>query len=153
MKYFYFLITALTVAVSGQSFALDAPEQHVSQETVKNRPACPSQDFPEFLKVFSENVDIQKAFTKYPLKKQQLDLDADPEPEPVLRNLQRGQISFPVIPGESERKLKSLTLRIEKVEPKKAKLSLVKADTDWHVLYFFSKNACWNLERIEDWSL
>ena len=153
MRYFYCLIIALTIAVSGQSFALDAAERHVSQEKVKNYPACPSQDFSEFLKVFSENIVIQRAFTKYPLKKWQLDLDSDPEPKPVLRNLRSSQISFPVIPGESERNLKSLTFRIEKIESKKAKLLLMKADTDYQISYFFSKNSCWNLDRIEDWSL
>ena len=153
MKYFHVWTIALTVAISGQSIALDAPPVRGSQKTVKNHTTCPSQDFSEFLKMFSESVVIQKAFTKYPLVKQQLDLAADPKPKPIIRNLRPNQVSFPVMPGESERRLRSLTLHIEKIEPTKAKLSIAKVDTDYQVSYFFIKNSCWNLGRIEDWSL
>ncbi|MFY0581023.1 hypothetical protein ACN28S_48330 [Cystobacter fuscus] len=50
---------------------------------------CPSQDFSEFIEAFAESTEIQRAFTSYPLEKQQLDLDAKPEPRPFTRSLER----------------------------------------------------------------
>ena len=150
MKYFYFLITALTVAVSGQSFALDAPELHVSQETVKNRPACPSQDFREFLNVFSESIVIQRAFTKYPLKKRQLKVKAGSEPRPFVRHLDRNQINFPVIPAETERREKHLILQFFDYSGPAGEAMLVKSDTDFQILFKFEKNSCWQLTSIDD---
>lgn len=92
-------------------------------------------------------------FTKYPLKQQQLDLNAEPEPKPVVRKLRRDQVSFPVMPNETERKQKSLVSRINENKSNHVTLTMVKSDTDYQVNYFFNRNSCWYLERIEDWSL
>lgn len=96
---------------------------------------------------------MQAAFTKYPLQQQRLDTNAEPEPKPVIRKLRRDQVSFPVFPNEAERKKRSLVLRIDEKKYNHVKLTLVKDDTDYQVNYFFSRNSCWRLERIEDWSL
>jgi hypothetical protein len=96
---------------------------------------------------------MQMAFTRYPLQQLRLDLNAEPEPKPVVRKLRRDQVSFPVIPNKAERKKKSLVLRIDENKSTHVKLTLVKPDTDYQVEYFFSLNSCWQLERIEDWSL
>ena len=93
------------------------------------------------------------AFTKYPLQHQRLDANAEPEPKPVLRKLRRDQVSFPVMPNQAERRKKSLVLRIDEKELTHVKLTLFKSETDYQVNYFFSRNSCWRLERIEDWSL
>lgn len=148
------LMFLLAVAISENSYALDARARHENHASAENSVACPSQDFPKFLKAFSESKKIQIAFTKYPLRKQQLDLNADPEPKPFIRNLERHQIEFPVFPGEAKRKKESLNLRIDKLTSGKAELTIRASDSDsYQVSYFFSKNSCWKLERIEDWSL
>ncbi|NMO15242.1 hypothetical protein HPC49_01800 [Pyxidicoccus fallax] len=114
---------------------------------------CPSQDFSEFIEAFAESTEIQRAFTSYPLEIQQLDLKAEPEPRPFTRSLERHQVEFPVLPGQSERKAKSLELRVNPLASGHAELVLWKRDTDYQVSYFFRKNACWELERIEDGAL
>ena len=143
----------MAIATSGHSYALDSAVQSIDKVKPDCPVACPSREFTKFLKAFTEHKDIQMAFTKFPLKRQQLDLNVDPEPKPVIKILGRHQIEFPLIPGELERKAKSLTLRIDKVTSKRAKLTLLKIDTDYQVSYFFSKSGSWKLERIEDWSL
>lgn len=143
------LMVAWVVAVSSQTLALERSSSDAEQQQL----ACPSQDFSAFLNAFAERVEVQRAFTTYPLQKQHLESGADPEPKPVVRNLSRSQVSFPVIPAASERKLKQLTLRAEPVGDSAVKLFLVKADTDYQVVYFFNKDACWRLDRIEDGSL
>ena len=150
LKSFVFL---LAISISGHSSALDSDAHPVEKGTINCPVVCPSQEFTKFLKAFSERKDIQRAFTKYPLKRQQLDLDAEPEPKPIIKSLELHQIEFPLIPDELERKAKSLALRIDKITSKKAKLTLSRIDTDYQVLYFFSKSQCWKLERVEDWSL
>ena len=149
LKFFVFL---LAIAIYGHSYAVDSVVQSIDKVKPDCPVACPSREFTKFLKAFTEHKEIQMAFTKFPLKRQQLDLDADPEPKPVITNLGRSQAEFPLIPNEFEREKKSLTLRIDKVTPTRAKVTLLKSDTDYQISYFFSKNSCWKLERIEDWS-
>ena len=96
---------------------------------------------------------MQVAFTQYPLLEQRLDINAEPEPKPVVRKLRRDQVSFPVFPNEAERRKQSLVLRIDEKKSNHVKLTLVKEDTDYQVNYFFSRDSCWRLKRIEDRSL
>jgi len=39
------------------------------------------------------------------------------------------------------------------IDENNAKVFLIKADADFLVIYFFRRDACWSLYRIEDWSL
>ncbi|WP_265284749.1 hypothetical protein [Verminephrobacter aporrectodeae] len=143
----------LFFAVCSQAYALDHASHPVQQASGSRQIKCPSRDFSEFIKVFSESKEVQIKFTKYPLKEQWLDLTAMPEPKPVMQKSRRNQIDFPVIPDEVERKQRDLILRIDEIKSNRAKLTLTKDDTDHLVNYFFSLNSCWNLVRIEDWSL
>jgi predicted DNA binding CopG/RHH family protein len=147
-KYAIFLL--IFGSICSHAYALD-PASHPIRQA--GQVACPSRDFSEFIKAFSENTEMQAAFTKYPLQQQRLDTNAEPEPKPVIRKLRRDQVSFPVFPNEAERKKRSLVLRIDEKKYNHVKLTLVKDDTDYQVNYFFSRNSCWRLERIEDWSL
>ncbi len=106
-----------------------------------------------FLEAFSESNEVQKAFTRSPLVKQQVDAAADPEPKPFVRSLERHQVTFPVLPNKTEREARSLVLRVDQLDSREAKLRLFKDDTSYQVRYFFRKGACWELERIEDTSL
>jgi hypothetical protein len=143
----------LLLVFSCHSYALDPGSDAGKGASIVVNPQCPSQEFSGFLDAFAESVEIQKAFTRFPLKRQQLDLDAEPEPKPILRSLSREHVRFPIIPNEAERKARLLGLRVDELTTRQAKLTLVKNDTDFQVSYFFTKNSCWKLERIEDWSL
>ncbi|WP_265257311.1 hypothetical protein [Verminephrobacter aporrectodeae] len=143
----------LFFAVCSQAYALDHASHPVQQASGSRQIKCPSRDFYEFIKVFSENKEVQIKFTKYPLKHQWMDTDAEPEPKPVMRILQRDQVSFPVIHNEAKRKKKNLILQIDWIKSNRAKLTMVKDDTDYLINYFFVLNSCWNLVRIENRSL
>lgn len=153
MSKFQNVVFGLLLAFSCHSYALDSGNGAGKGAPDVANPQCPSQEFAGFLNAFAENVEIQKAFTKFPLKRQQLDLEAEPEPKPVLRLLSRSQVKFPIIPNAAERKTKSLNFRVDELNARRAKVILVKSDTDYQVSYFFRKNSCWKLEHIEDWSL
>lgn len=135
-------------------YAIDA-EKYISPEKVVKDTvvSCPSVIFSDFIRVFSESGDVQRTFTKIPLKKQNLNLDEEPEPKEIIRFLTRQQIKFPVMPLKQERINKLLQIRIDKVSSNKAQVSLIKPDIDYQVMYFFTKKNCWRLEKIEDWSL
>ena len=150
MNQFKYFIISLIFSISSYAYALDPASQPNQQA---NQIACPSRDFSEFIQAFSENTEIQVAFTQYPLLEQRLDINAEPEPKPVVRKLRRDQVSFPVFPNEAERRKQSLVLRIDEKKSNHVKLTLVKADTDYQVNYFFSRDSCWRLKRIEDRSL
>lgn len=153
LKNFKFIVLLLIIAVCGQAYAYDSAAAFVKSASPKRSIECPSRQFTEFFKAFSASSDIQEAFTKYPLKWQQLDLNADPEPKSFVKSLRRNQVEFPVIPDELERKSKLLMVRIDKMTSGHVKLTLLKDDTDYQITYFFRKNSCWKLERVEDWSL
>lgn len=114
---------------------------------------CPSENFSEFLIVFSNDEKFQHEFLKIPLEIQKIDLNSDSEPIPVLNILNAEQIVYPLIPLELERKKKSLDLRVDELTRLKAKVTLYKKDTGYQISYFFNKDFCWRLERIEDWSI
>lgn len=84
---------------------------------------------------------------------ERLDIDAEPEPKKVIQSLHREQIKFPIIPLSKEREKQSLQIKIVDVTSTDAKINVTKPDTDYQVSYFFKKNDCWKLERIEDRSL
>ncbi|WP_265645292.1 hypothetical protein [Verminephrobacter aporrectodeae] len=142
----------LFFAVCSQAYALDHASHPVQQASGSRQIKCPSRDFYEFIKVFSESKEVQSQFTKYPLKRQVRE-DAEPEAKIVMRTLRRDQVSFPVIYDEAERKQENLILRIDWIKSNRAKLTMMKDDTDYVIDYFFILNSCWNLVRIENWSL
>jgi hypothetical protein len=143
----------LMIILNGHASAFDNKNILINQANNKNKMTCPSLDFSKFIKVFSENIDIQIGFTKYPLKYQRLDLDAAPEPKPIFRNIKREKVSFPVIPNKSEIKRKSFDLRIKEKKSNHAQLTVSKQDTDYQINYIFHRKSCWRLQKIEDWSL
>jgi hypothetical protein len=112
---------------------------------------CPSRDFADFLGVYSEDVEVQKHFTTFPLSTQELDREG--ELEPIERALTADLVIFPVIPPENERRQQALMLSVDEISEQYARVRLFKEDTDYLVFYVFSKAECWRLERIEDRSL
>jgi WD40 repeat protein len=113
---------------------------------------CEYEDFHEFMAHFSVSIDIQKQYTRFPLEKLQVDALADPEPLTEEFKLKKSQIDFPIFPGPNEIEDGSLQMDIS-VSGDEAKVRLFKPDTDYLIEYFFQLGVCWNLVRIEDWSL
>ena len=154
MNIVYKFLVALALLLAQHVYALDPSGQSDSREVSSDlQISCPAADFPAFVRAFSNDVNVQRAFTKYPLKKQWLDPDPGPEPREVIQDLDRHQIQFPILPLPEERVNYSLEIRIDSVTADSAKITLVEPDTDYQVSYFFKKNSCWTLTRIEDWSL
>jgi hypothetical protein len=150
----YKLIVALTLLVSQHVNAIDPGKlPPVRQESANPRTSCSEEDFSSFIRRFADNEAIQRAFIKYPLTKQRLDPDAEPEPKKIIRRLRREQIQFPILPLSPERAKRSLEIRVVSATGTSAQINLVKPDTDYQVSYFFEKNGCWRLVKIEDWSL
>lgn len=143
----------LVIAFPSHALDLNGHLGNGSTSVARRVIRCPSVEFDSFFDAFSERIEIQMEFTKFPLKKQLLDLNAEPEPRPVFRLIGRKQIRLPLIPNAADRKIRSLNLAVEKLTEREAKVLLTKSDTDYQVVYFFRKNSCWRLERIEDWSL
>ncbi|MBI5121272.1 MAG: hypothetical protein HZA67_09715 [Rhodospirillales bacterium] len=154
MKIVYKFLTLLALLLSHNAYALDRGGSPASrQDAVKSEVACPATDFTKFLSAFANDTKVQHAFTKYPLKELQLDIDAEPEPKPIVRNLERHQIQFPVFPLQEERIKQLLKIRINNISARKANTTLFKPNTGYKVNYFFTKNTCWRLDRVEDWSM
>ncbi|MBI5625933.1 MAG: hypothetical protein HY935_01835 [Nitrosomonadales bacterium] len=142
---FVFVILLL---LGGNSYGADVAASQVPVSLAH----CPADNFENFFGAFSEQIELQKQFTQFPLKKLKV-IDADPEPKPIIKSLKKNQITFPVVPNQIERKNKGLSIRLEIPGLKQAKAMLFKKDTDYQIVYFFTKNGCWMLNRIEDWSL
>lgn len=154
MNVAYKFLAVLALLIARNAYALDPDVQPASRViSSASQASCPAADFSVFVREFSNDIRIQKAFTRYPLKKQRLDPDAEPEPKKIVQDLERHKIKFPVLPLHEERVKRSLEIRIDSVTVTNAKITLIKPDTDYQVSYFFKKNNCWRLTRIEDWSL
>jgi hypothetical protein len=134
-------------------YGLDVSQGIVSQDAVELEIPCPGGNFLVFLAKFVEDETFQRAFTMYPLTKLELDYDAKSGPEPFIRYLEREQVQFPVIPSSRERTEWSLEIKLEQLSDNNAKVLLFEPDTGYRIIYFFRKNVCWKLERIEDWSM
>lgn len=114
---------------------------------------CPATDFARFIDAYANDIAIQKAFTSDLIRKQHLDLTAEPEPKMVSELLHRDVIRFPILPLRAERTRRALKMRFGNVNARSAKFVLFKPDTDEQVEFFFQKNRCWILMRIDDTSL
>lgn len=144
-----FLTAVLAFGLCAASSAGEVRRTRPSSEGLR----CPSSKFEEFLSIYTEDLEIQRSFTNFPLTRQHLDIHAQPEPMPVVQVLSKDQVEFPLIQRSSDRQLQSLVIEIHEVESGRAKITLKKVDADYQVNYFFSRNGCWGLDRIEDWSL
>ena len=147
------LILCFAISACERTPTLEAVAPPVEHASANASVACPSQEFSRFAEAFSESQEIQMAFTEYPLEMQQLDTQAMPEPKPFTSRLQRHQIEFPIIPNKAKRMAKALRLRVEQLEPGRAKLTLMQDDSDYLVEYFFRRDACWKLVSVDNQSL
>ena len=128
-KYLPFLFIAV---LSGSTFGV---EKHPEDRTIAYQ-SCPAKTFEDFAVLFSNNVDFQRAYTHFPLKKMEVD-DSGEELKTIINLKNKEQISFPVIPNEAERENKGLELHVIDDPIKNHQIRLVKPDTDYQVDYFF----------------
>ena len=115
--------------------------------------ACPAAAFPAFFPKFADSVAVQKRFTADPLAHVLLDHAAKAGPREIKVELAKGKLTFPLIPTAQERKRAKLALRVDEAGDTSAKATLFNEDRGYQMVYFFRKDACWKLERIEDRSL
>lgn len=81
------------------------------------------------------NVNIQKAFIKYPFKKQLLDPDAELESKKIIQILTNHQIQFPILPWHEEQVRHSIEIRVNNTTSNDTKITLAKSSMDHQVKY------------------
>jgi len=140
--------------LTAQGITVDPAKPCLSQAPVEEPKAmaCPSQDFSAFLADFAQSPDLQKAFTRVPMKKQ-ITVDAEPEPKQVSTLLDRSELVFPLIPEAKAREANGLTLEIVDKSDTSATVKLQKPDTGYKVIYRFSFEGCWSLDEVQDFSI
>lgn len=137
------LVTNLSYANQTQSYA------SISTEPKK---ICQAKNFDVFFDGFTENIEMQKLCTHYPLHKLELVEEQD-DLIPKMAKLNSEQISYPLILTKAHQKEQKLSLKILTINNKIAKVTLYKPDTGYQVIYRFKKNKTWKLIKIEDWSV
>ena len=143
--------------VSGAS-RIGAAQTTVSKPTVTQDASCPYRDFAAFISAFSEQPNLQRRFTIFPLKYQDYDDDF---------NLKASVISsFEAVPtfnpefgrtifaNAKQRKSQKLEIEIEREKQNEFRdVVLVVPDTGVNVHYLFKKTEkCWFLYEIRDTS-
>jgi hypothetical protein len=114
---------------------------------------CEPKKFNRFLETFSTSIAAQKKYTRFPVEKLYVDAQADPEPSPRVIELEESQIDFPIYPNPDEIRAGKLSIEVSASGTETKVVRLYKPETDYVTLYFFEYGDCWNLVRIEDWSL
>lgn len=92
---------------------------------------CPSLDFKTFLNAYMADVTVQKAFTQIP-------------GTPIEK------LTFPMIPNADSLKKEGMKLSIKRPKRNHAEVYLEKDQTDYRIIFYFNKKACWQLIRAED---
>lgn len=148
------IIMISTLIAAKNVYAIDASKRPVAHHaSTTSEATCPASDFKAFIQEFSDDQNIQKKFTKYPLEKIESTNQTTEEPTIVSLKLNRNQIHFPITPSNQDRDKQNLEMRIDNISTSMASITLVKPDTDYQIRYQFWKGSCWMLERIEDDSL
>lgn len=117
--------------------------------------ACPSQDFTEFLTAFTQSVELQKAFTRFPIRHQYFDSSKGKpfgEPEAVVEHLNKQQIKFPVMETSAQRNKHRylLDIVVDKADGRIAKANVYRENSDDAMSFHFVRDSCWRLVNIED---
>ena len=115
---------------------------------------CDRGHFQDFLDRFSEDVQVQRTHTAFPLHKREFrHVTTQIEPLPVESVLKESQVRFPVYPSPSQLHEQSLTAEVSAENGKTTEVRVSRADTDYLVVYSFEHDRCWKLTRVEDRSL
>lgn len=115
--------------------------------------SCPAQKFDRYIKVFADDVAVQRTHTRVPFKSTVL-VDAEPEPRAITRWLGKEQIRFPLMPSSGEQHEKSLQLRVRAPSSQARSVELSGVDTGYLIQYRFEyQSGCWTLVSMADRSL
>lgn len=112
-------------------------------------PTCPSEDLPTFVKAFSVSPELQKTYTATPVTEQ---LPAyDEKSYPVVNRRKLFDLkpdALALLDPQAQAKAGLKTFWVDEV-------TLAVHDELGNVLqaFVFEKNTCWNLTKIEQWSV
>lgn len=112
--------------------------------------ACPAESFDQFLPLFENDINVQKAYVTDPLQSDSVDSNADPEPKPVSKSLPKDQVTFPIMPSQADQTKDGLTAKRTDTSATDVAVKLAKPDTDYQMTFFFRKDDCWHLYRVKD---
>lgn len=114
---------------------------------------CSLRDFDRYIDAFANDVSVQQAHTKVPLRSTIL-IDGDPEPQVQARWLSRSQIRFPLMPTLAQQRGLGLLRRTDSSASRVRSVLLVGTDTGYRIEYRFEYvSACWTLVGVNDQSL
>ena len=114
--------------------------------------ACPSDDFMPFLVAFSADGQSQRRFTAMTVKSLALKPTAEAGRfEPIVTGVKGTELGYPLMAPIPSRKI--LGVKIQELDDSHS--IVVDKRAGWsHVKVFnFSRQACWVLEGVEDWSI
>jgi hypothetical protein len=112
---------------------------------------CERDHFQNFLDRFSEDVQVQRTHTAFPLHKREYrNVATQIEPIPVELTLKEPDVRFPVYPSPGQINEQSLIAEVTAENDKKTVVRLSRADTEHLVVYSFEYGGCWKLMRVED---
>jgi hypothetical protein len=112
---------------------------------------CDRAHFQDFLDRFSEDVQVQRTHTAFPLHKREYrNVATQIDPIPVELTLKESEVRFPVYPSPGQIIERSLTVDVSAENGKTTQVRLSREDTDYLVVYSFEFGRCWKLTRVED---
>ncbi|POA28005.1 hypothetical protein C1884_25125 [Pseudomonas sp. GW460-R15] len=112
-------------------------------------PTCPSEDLPTFVKAFSVSPELQKTYTATPVTEQLPAYDEKSYPVVIRRKLfDLKPDALALLDPQAQAKAGLKTFWVDEV-------TLAVHDELGNVLqaFVFEKNTCWNLMKIEQWSV
>lgn len=125
-----------------------------SVSTALTGDACPSEEFAPFLAAFSANSESQRRLTALTVKSLVLKPVAGNDPdtfEPSTSGVSGASFTFPlmaaIVPG------KTPGVEIEEIDTSHVNVVDKRAGNSNIKIFNFSRQACWVLEGVEDWSI
>ena len=154
----FVLMLFFSFVISG-CFSSDDKTKFISGSKDQSSIECPSQDFSIFLERFSEDVEIQRKFTIYPLRRLVRVDELSPNEhsegtKEIIEYLEEDKVKFPLI--YNEKQLVNMGLKLDKEIRGDMSVVIERSVGEkylgWYVEYSFVKKSCWNLAEISDQS-
>ena len=121
--------------------------------TTQANSICEPNHFQDFLDQFSEDVQVQRKHTAFPLRRREnRHVTTQLDSVPVELNLKEPEVRFPVYPNPTQLHDQSLTVEVSAENGDKKQVRVSRADTGYLVVYSFEHDRCWRLTRVEDMS-
>lgn len=157
LKIFLYFFAALSLCMAQNSHAFESGWYLSKQNSINPFSTCPSADFTGFLTAFANSTELQRTFTKIPLKViTVIDPAADPLPESSIKYLKKSQIKFPVVYTRKNLERYGLTMEIGRQMDDvffMVEQSAGEKNLGHYVEYkFVRENECWKLSEINDQS-